>query len=77
MGFTSGLHMTDKRSKKRRPVERATITKRRVDALRPGESLVDDQVRGFAWLGVRRPCRPRLNHFLSFDGCRPAASVTD
>jgi integrase len=43
--------MTDKRSKKRRPVERATITKRRVDALRPGESLVDDQVRGFV---VRR-----------------------
>jgi integrase len=39
--------MAAKSTTKRRPVERATITKRRVDALRPGESLVDDQVRGF------------------------------
>jgi integrase len=39
--------MTVKSNVKRRPVERATITKRRVDALEPGDSLVDDQVRGF------------------------------
>ena len=43
--------MTVKSNEKRRPVERATITKRRVDALQPGDSLVDDQVRGFV---VRR-----------------------
>jgi integrase len=40
-----------RRSFERRPVKRATITKRRVDALQEGESLVDDKVRGFV---VRR-----------------------
>jgi integrase len=39
--------MKGKRITTRRPVKRATITKRRVDALQKGESLVDDQVRGF------------------------------
>ena len=40
-----------RRKKKRRAVKRVTITKRRVDVLRLGESLVDDQVRGIV---VRR-----------------------
>jgi integrase len=39
--------MTSNGTQKRRPIKRATITKRRVDGLHPGESLVDDQVRGF------------------------------
>jgi integrase len=43
--------MKGKGTTTRRPVKRATITKRRVDALQKGESLVDDQVRGFV---VRR-----------------------
>jgi len=42
-----GPAMTSKNTRKRRRVKRATITKRRVDALRPGKSLVDDKVRGF------------------------------
>jgi integrase len=44
--------MTGNGITKRRPIKRAAITKRRVDALQPGESLVDDEVRGFV---VRRP----------------------
>jgi len=55
--------MTDERGKKRRPVERATITKRRVDALRPGESLVDDQVRGFV---VRRLSTGSISYGLRY-----------
>src|SRR5262245_60059351 len=43
----TGTSMAGTITTRRRPVERATITKRRVDALRPGDSLVDDQVRGF------------------------------
>jgi integrase len=54
--------MTGKNTK-RRAVARATISKKRVDALQKGESLVDDQVRGFV---VRRLVTGSISYGLRY-----------